>query len=112
MYDTKFNVTRNKRTTLFNVEIADTNSSLYMGGEVMIVRIRWEPCEKPKRFVSPSEILLEISLSQSAQPHFSGRTCRKVDRSYPKSGAEPTISIAVAYLNDLSHVPIYIGHRI
>jgi hypothetical protein len=53
---TKFNVARNKRTTLFNVEIADTNS-LYMGGEVMIVRIRWEPREKPKRFVSPSEIL-------------------------------------------------------
>jgi hypothetical protein len=27
-----------------------------MGGEVMIVQIRWEPREKPKRFVSPSEI--------------------------------------------------------
>ena len=34
-----------------------------MGGEVMIVRIRWEPREKPKRFVSPSEILHVIAMS-------------------------------------------------
>ena len=35
--------------------VADTNS--LNNNEVMIVRIRWEPREKPKRFVSPSEIL-------------------------------------------------------